>query len=246
VRTSAKDGRHRLQLCHSPPEYVPVTRADMSALQMLTQGRKSSKTLLQHYRGGSQSLSTTPTREILAGGPRMHQLLAQDGERIAKALLDASPEPKVLKRRVQENGHHQQQLQAQTSQQQHSSSSADASMFVQPLRAMPARPELLQMQQQHAQQQAAHQALAAAQVAYSNQLAAAAYLNPMLPAWAHAQQNAAAAAGLYPPGSFLSIGGAGRFSLLGGQGLLGMDSARLLASLGANVGPSVPKIARTE
>lgn len=100
VRTGAKDGRCRLQLAYTAPEYVPVRRQGVSALAELSSlqksRRSSSASVLQQYRGGSKSLSTTPVRELISmGGPRGGGAAA-----VARALVDTSPEPKVLKRRA--------------------------------------------------------------------------------------------------------------------------------------------------
>ncbi len=78
-----------------------MTRAETSALQAMAEesrSRRSSGSLLQRYRGGSKSLSTTPVREILAsGGPAYGRALEAEG--IMKALSQASPEPRVVKKR---------------------------------------------------------------------------------------------------------------------------------------------------
>uniref|UniRef100_A0A915PX05 Fork-head domain-containing protein n=1 Tax=Setaria digitata TaxID=48799 RepID=A0A915PX05_9BILA len=63
VRQSAKDGRSRLQLCPSAPEYRSVSINKLSKAL-------SSDTLHQispHQRSGTKSLSTTPVREMLQG-----------------------------------------------------------------------------------------------------------------------------------------------------------------------------------
>ncbi|VDK42155.1 unnamed protein product [Anisakis simplex] len=61
VRQSVKDGRSRLQLCHSPPEY--------RSFNLNSLGYRSTWQHLHPYqRGGTKSLSTTPVRELLHGG----------------------------------------------------------------------------------------------------------------------------------------------------------------------------------
>lgn len=188
------------------------------------QTRKSSKTLLQHYRGGSQSLSTTPVREIVCGTAR-----ALQEDRIAKALLDVvvspSEQPKGLKRRCQ----------------QATVEHCDGNNgFTQPSALLPASTISNLQAAIHQQQQQ--------QIAYTNQLAAAAYLNPILPgtsaAWLQNLYQTGAAA------SLLSIGGGNHHRLmqLGTHpSLINIDSARLLAAIGGGGGgESVPKVARTE
>jgi pSer/pThr/pTyr-binding forkhead associated (FHA) protein len=110
VSASTRDGRNRLQLCHSPPEYVPVARADMSALHMLQERSRSQRALLQQYRGGSKSLSTTPVRELLASSAssliraQQPSTSAANGESIMRALMHRSPEPRVVRKRRNESG----------------------------------------------------------------------------------------------------------------------------------------------
>lgn len=71
---SAKDGRQRLQLCHSPPSFISVSSADQSALGAIAEESRSrqnsgnsipekGKTRARPL--GSKSLSTTPVRELM-------------------------------------------------------------------------------------------------------------------------------------------------------------------------------------
>uniref|UniRef100_F1KSQ8 Forkhead box protein K1 n=1 Tax=Ascaris suum TaxID=6253 RepID=F1KSQ8_ASCSU len=69
VRQSVKDGRSRLQLCHSPPEYRAFNLNDIS--KTLT-SRSTWQRLHPYQRGGTKSLSTTPVRELLQGTSSIH------------------------------------------------------------------------------------------------------------------------------------------------------------------------------
>ncbi|VDM43408.1 unnamed protein product [Toxocara canis] len=69
VRQSVKDGRSRLQLCHSPPEYRAFNVSDISK----TLGCRSTWQRVHPYqRSGTKSLSTTPVRELLQGTSGIH------------------------------------------------------------------------------------------------------------------------------------------------------------------------------
>lgn len=64
VRQSVKDGRSRLQLCHSPPEYRAFNLNDLSKSFSCPSNFQRNH---PYQRSGTKSLSTTPIRELLQG-----------------------------------------------------------------------------------------------------------------------------------------------------------------------------------
>ncbi|KAM3725152.1 Forkhead box protein [Dirofilaria immitis] len=82
VRQSAKDGRSRLQLCPSAPEYRSVNTNKALSSDVL-------RPTISYSRNGTKSLSTTPVREMLQGSSG----LKLDDLRRDLIMLSGSNEP---------------------------------------------------------------------------------------------------------------------------------------------------------